>query len=97
MIALRWEQVDLSEKTFTLGTQKTDRTVINSMATPLLRHLLKIKVKGNNPGSICAGLKIKVTKNLSNDFNALLAKAELIEKNLYCIVCRKNFIGVGRT
>ena len=71
--------------------------MINSMATPLLRHLLKIKVKGNNPGSICAGLKIKVTKNLSNDFNAPLAKAELIEKNLYCIVCRKNFIGVGRT
>ena len=83
VIALKWEQVDLPKKIFTLVTQKTGRTVINPMATPLLRHLLKIKTSKNNTGSICSGLRIKVTKNLSNDFNALLAKAGLVEKKNY--------------
>lgn len=83
VIALQWEQVDLSEKTFTLVTQKTGRTVINPIATPLLRHLIKLETGGSKTGSICAGLRIKATKNLSNDFNALLAKAGLVEKKNY--------------
>jgi integrase len=83
VIALKWEQVDLSKKVFTLVTQKTGRTVINPIATPLLRHLLKIKISKNDTGSICSGLRIKATKNLSNDFNALLAKTGLVEKKNY--------------
>ena len=75
VIALQWEQVNLSEK--------TGRTVINPIATPLLRHLIKLETGRSKTGAICAGLRIKVTKNLSNDFNALLAKAGLVEKKNY--------------
>ncbi|HBP56580.1 MAG TPA: hypothetical protein DD687_11625 [Verrucomicrobiales bacterium] len=78
-------------------TQKTGRTVINPIATSQLRHLLKIKVNGNNPGSICAGLRSKASQNLSNDFNAPLAKAGLVEKNLCCIDCEKTFNEMERT
>jgi integrase len=83
VIALQWEQVDLSEKTFTLVTQKTGRTVINPIATPLLRHLIKLEPGRSKTGAICAGLRIKDTKNLSNVFNALLAEAGLVEKKNY--------------
>jgi len=88
---------DLSEKTFAIVTQKTGRTVINPIATSQLRHLLKIKVNGNNPGSICAGLRSKASQNLSNDFNAPLAKAGLVEKNLCFIDCEKTFNEMERT
>tara|TARA_E500000178_G_C16998809_1_gene744604 strand:+ start:1435 stop:1710 length:276 start_codon:yes stop_codon:yes gene_type:complete len=88
---------DLSEKTFAIVTQKTGRTVINPIATSQLRHLLKIKVNGNNPGSICAGLRSKASQNLSNDFNAPLAKAGLVEKNLSFIDCEKTFNEMERT
>ena len=80
--SLKWEDLDLDVRQYTLKTQKTGRYVINPIAGPLFDHLCELR-QGSTGDYVCPTFWGRESKVLSNDFNLLLSKAGLIEKRDY--------------
>lgn len=94
---LRWEHLDLSRQTLSFTTQKTGRRQIIPLAKPLLQWITAQHSDGASgflfpeAGNL-ATRSIKVG-GLSNQFNALMAEAGLVEKRMH----RKKEGGTGRS